>query len=66
MQEIVILEIRFHIASCQYGYHLLRIFLYLQISSTSLFGESMEEKARVEIYFMSLNVKTITETGDTF
>ena len=28
-------------------------------------GESMEERARVEIYFMSLNVKTITETGDT-
>jgi len=33
------------------------------VSSTTLFGEKMEESARVEIYFMSLNVKTITETA---
>ena len=36
-----------------------------QVSSTKLYGDKMEETARVEIYFMSLNVKTITETGDT-
>jgi len=33
------------------------------VSSTKLYGDKMEETARVEIYFMSLNVKTITETA---